>query len=479
MEKAFKSWSDFWDKEAKQLCFLPGPLVGAAPVSVYCLQPRAQERLVFLNSKGSVADPQYVSVGSSARKLIYDSDATAPWKSILLTVEQGAVDEYLKVSETTRKSIMAAEILRYGADPFDNKGYHTKLGTQFRIQSIIPSPLYHDIKHWWTSLPRLGIALTLKDLLSVSEPTSLPPDKSLTSDSLLLICAVSAGNRILGERLQMIFTNSFFRVYRDSSIISPELEAARIIATRGVNETDRENWDKSLFLITNLVLAHHLFFPHAPEALNIFQLLGKDPNSEVLVPHGWDAFSFKETPGTLEYHIDRLVNDLMYLVRAINRWEHPSNPKVTKKISDSEFEKVVLELTRVALSLLCGRVSIVEEKYAAYAAITPPEAILNICKVTLPAFDKGQISHLRLKRTPKSLEAYSNYIKYLCPVSPTRPIGSKVRVGRNAKKQDEFNSIKHHEIEFSSDQVRLSEKRKLEWMGKYVRARLELELTKS
>lgn len=475
MDRSFRSWNDFWDREAKQLYDLPSPLVGAAPVSVYCLQPRPQERLVFLNKTGSAADPQFIPVGPTTRDLVYDDAAAAPWKSVLSEVRQGPIDEYLKIPDLTRRKIMDAEVDRYGPTYFNTEHYHPALGTQFRIQAVIPSPLYHDQKHWWARLPRLGIALTFDDLLGASEPLGPREEQTLTSDSLLLICAISAGNRILSKRLRMIFTNSFARVYGDDKVKNPEQDIAKQIATRGVHETDQDNWDKSLFLIANLILGHHLFFPHAPEALMIFRLLGKDPSSEVLVPHAWDAVEFGGRPGSLEDHIDRLVIDLKFLIRAMIRWAHPSDPEAISRISDADFKRVVLELTKVVLALLCGTPAIVEGQYA---AIIPPDALLETCKVTLPAFEKGQISHLRQKRTPRTLEVYSDYLRCLSPIVPAKPRGGKKKSKKAEEDQDWFNSIKHHEIEFSGDQPRPLGKRKLEWMGKYVRARLELELKK-
>jgi hypothetical protein len=154
--------------------------------------------------------------------------------------------------------------------------------------------------------------------------------------------------------------------------------------------------DQRLYLVTKLLLGHHLFFPHSPEALTAITLLGKDPNRDILIPHGWEPFARYQSNSTcIEQCIKNLVSDLALLVKAFVRWDRPES---LERVSERDLEKEIRRLIREALALLCG-----DLKWA----------------------DNGELSRLR---------CYSSLATFFCPhFRKRRPVGRSTGRGLTFK----------------------------------------------
>jgi len=460
MSSLIQSWDDFWDHEARELCnILPPALVGGAPVSVLLFQPSQAERLVYLNRRDEKPDPIPLPFGPNAKRLFFDLDPQANWHSKTLNVEPAAIEDFLAAPLDVRERFYAAETnSRYTKDRFDSVGLHLKLQESYRIQATFPSPLYHHRGSWWKRLPRLGICYTVAEELGKADD-SLSAHGPETSDRLLLICGISAGNRILGKRLRLIFGNTF-QWPRNAEPFSAE-NVAKLLCTKNRHNSDQYERDQQLYLIAKLTIAHHILFPQNAAALRVVKLLGVDHNDAFLVPNGWQAVNVPDRVGdNLELWFGHLVNDLMFLIHALVRWEHPED--IQQRLSENILEENIRQLALDVLTLLCGVPDehvhyeyIDKDGRHSYLTVMPPARLLSIGNVTIPGSREVTIkTALKDQR-----EWHEFFLHSLCPL-------------KNKTELKGLNAVQPGEIEFCGGNVKVVSKTcRAAWAGAYLRAR--------
>jgi hypothetical protein len=456
-----QKWEDFWNLEAVELCnTLPRALVGGVPVSVLVFQPGDPGRFVYLNVRGEAPDPIFLPLGPNSTGLFYDPDPESSWRSRSLRVDPDSVKEFLDAPIQERKKFYSVEILKYGKDRYDENVFHLKFGQPYRIKLACPSPLYHQRGNWWRRLPKLGICYTVANKLASADDT-LTDHSQETGDRLLMICSIAAGNRMLGKRLRLLFNNSFqWPTGRTSEPFSAE-NVANQLCTKHQHKGNQHAWDQQLYLIAKLTIAHHLFFPADPAALQLVELLGLDANQELLIPHGWEVENRIVKNGrSFEVCFQNLVTDLMFLIHALVRWEHPDD--VQQRLQEEAVEERVKHLTLSVLSLICGRIDeqnsyehIENQRLRKYLSVQPPTKLMSLGKVTVPGLRDGTISTL-LKDTKKW---HKFHFHSLCPIA-----------GESNLK--DLNAVQPREIEFSGSAVRVSANTvHAPWAVAYLRAR--------
>jgi hypothetical protein len=472
------SWDDLWDREAKELCErLPLPLVRSAPVAVLCYQPAKEERLVYLNSVGSTPDPIPLSVGENARKMFFNSSPTAPWRAEEITMTQRSATLYKKTSIDIRKRVYDAELLRYGNNAsklYQQGQYHYKVGLSYKLQSVFPSPLYHEHEYWWRRLPRLGICYTLDDSLGKLEDsrTGLETKDRIgrgATDPLLLICGVAAGNRILAKRLSLLLNG-----YRRWSKDDPEEEfpgqrIARLLCADGIKPSDIDRWDEAVYIVSRLVIAHHMFFPQIPVALQIFEKLKVEPNS-ILAASNWPPVS--SLPATesdnLEVLVDFLVSDILFLLHALLRWEHPD--RAQERSDKGDLRTTLKELIKISLTLLGG---MPETLFDEYGTIVPPRGLASLGTFSLPLYERTQLDGRRSIISDSGTN-FSRLVKQICPVLDSE---EATRDFHRQNTKGPYGSKYAYRAEFRSDgrvekkSLADREKRNSKWVGEFIRVR--------
>ena len=472
MHSAINSWQELWDKEVTDLCeTLPSLLVGGAPISISCYQPSQPERLVYLGRTESGPDPISMSVGENARQIFFDPLLTAPWYAQHFTMTEEMASAYMKTDKELRKRVYLAEMKRYGnseSSLFDADNYHYRVGVKYAIQPVLASPLYHEHDYWWARLPRLGICWTVGDRLGLIDDG--PPSNSLgnqahrsPTEQLLLICGNGAGNRILAHRLNILLSGYYRWVGEKSEDDVSGQKVARSLCAEDVRPTEFDRWDRSIYLISRLLIAHHMFFPQSPVALKVVKQLGADPNDNFLLPHGWLRYGGAIDVGNAEIsqNFGFLVNDLMFLLNSLVRWEHPST--TGGQGMNKEMKSTVEKLTRVSLALLCGNPVMKTIRGTMYGTIEPPQGLDALGNFSLPLYEADQLTsfHGKWVKQPH----YRTQVMQTCPViNEGEPpelyvIQHKAEMTFNAGKSPRMNSF------------RLGEEHKLEWISKYVRAR--------
>src|ERR1035441_282838 len=246
-----KSWEEFWNLEASLLSrSMPSPLTGGAPISVLCLQPAQSKRMAYMARAAKVEDLIFLPFGPNSEKQLYKRDGSGLWDSQLITHKASTIAKYLQLDESIRKRLYEIESPIYGKELYNHVGFHLLPGKKYRLQTVVPSPLFHSLKKWWIRLPRLGLAYTVSERLGAfSLPHSSRRDNA--AEKLLLIAATSAGNRILSTRLKLVFANRYrspdeIRLIRNKKIDPDEIlerKVAQDLCIHGVHPTSEVSWD--------------------------------------------------------------------------------------------------------------------------------------------------------------------------------------------------------------------------------------------
>lgn len=467
MPKPIHSWKELWEREATELCqSLPGPLVGGAPIGISCYQPSDPEKLVYLGRKNSMPDPISMSVGVNARRIFFNAGLTAPWHAQRFTMTEGLAEEYRKTDKELRRRIYLAEDDRYrktGEPLFDTENYHYRIGLEYLLQPVLASPLYHEHDYWWARLPRLGICWTIGDGLgAIGDGNSAEGrEHKSPTEQLLLICGIGAGNRILAKRLNLLLSGYYRWAGEGAEDEYPEVGIARVLCTEKLNSTDYERWDRSVYLIVRLLIAHHMFFPQSPVALRTAAQLGVEPNEQMLVPYGWPRchIDTESAAAGISQNLEYLVNDLMYLVSSLVRWEHPGETR--RRTAAKDFKSTVEELTKVALALLCGS----PVTGGKYAFIEPPTKLVEMGGFSIPLYEEGQI--VADETAAAKLSASRTRIMQITPIVAKADPPSPPLYGIKHKAEVIFNS----QASPSLTRSRPRDESRFEWISKFVRAR--------
>jgi hypothetical protein len=434
-----KDWNEFWSRETAFLTDgLRWPLIGGAPISVLTYQSGPEERLVYLQ-EGQTKN--LLQVDSFSRDFIYGGTLESTWNSLSSHVSHTQIDEFMANAPDVRQRVYDAENDRYPNYPYSSKDGFLKENTEYRLQLLFPAPVYHSAKEWWKRLPRLGYCYTVEDQLSGPHA----PGDSLSrypTDRMLMIMAVSVANRLLDKRLRLVFNNSYCWSDDGSSKADyVEAKTPAIICGLAKKKLD----DRAIFFVAKLIFAHHLFFPHSPEALRIFQLITNNKCDEVLTMHGWPKTLRTIAPTTnLRESIDNLVADLHHLTHALGRWTGPVNATAQNK----ECGEAFLEHVRLVLALLCG-----EPQWNANSEvfmIVPPPPIQDLGPINMPVFSKRQL--VKENGEPRF------YLKTLCPIGNDHP-------------QPSWNTTSMDGMMFPADDGSSEDEHKLEWTSKYIYSR--------
>ena len=448
-----------WEREAKHLCeHLRWPFTGGAPISIFCFQPIPEERFVYLQSKEqshSEADrqslskrpPLYLHADKLSKELLCDEHPQLPWSSIVRCVDKEQIVDYLKNDLAIRKQFCSADKKRYANELFDGRTYFLKEGTEYRLQLLFPSPVFHHASAWWKRLPRLGICYTIDDRLgkphACNEKHVIDP-----TDHMLAIMAVSAGNRILAKRLRSMFNNSYAWAEDEKTADEYfiELDVARRLCTEEIRPSD----DKGIFFVAKLLLAHHLFFPHSPEALRVIQLLSENTCNDVLEMHGWPKMKEAIPPSpNLKESIENLTMDLALLTHALVRWTDPGGKADPDKKVD--FTETLSNQICFVLALLCGKPIWITKGRSKHFAISPPALLQQYEPIEMPVYKDSQIA------TKTSGES-SYYLKMLSPIESEAGLPS-------------WNRTTLKMIKFPSHMGLLDKKHSSEWVSNYIFSR--------
>jgi hypothetical protein len=376
---------------------LPPPLSGGAPVSALLFQPtEAGGRLVYLDRDKNAGpeNPIHLDPGQVSEKFFFKVDDKNPWSTEDAFAEQAVLDEYCNrnVAEM-RLRLAKQDKLRYQLIQYDKDGI-VPVGTRYRMHYIVPPPVYHQSIRWWNRLPRLGQIYSLGD--------------QLEHDNLLLICGMSIGIRALAIRLNLLLDHEN-KVRQTAFQIAGSLASARQVEP-----------DEFHYLLANMLMAHHWFYPYDPLALKIFALLGSDPD-RVLNMHGWPSSGLRnfETNSPLDTLLDQLAQDLLFLIYACTIWSAPGDSQ--RKDSAELYKEVKMGL-RTVLALICGtpryaKVSPMNLKYLDYSAeyicIQPPVALQadKSNSPELPLFSREQL----LTKDQNVSQIAQAYLQTLCP----------------------------------------------------------------
>ena len=435
-----KDWHEFWSRETAFLSEgLRWPLIGGAPVSVLSYQPGPEERLVYLQ-EGQTNN--FLHVDSLSRDILYSASPQSTWNSVIRRVTDVQIREFMVNGPDVRKRVFDAENERYAHYPYSSRDGFLKRNTEYRLQLLFSAPVYLSKKDWWKRLPRLGYCYTVGDQLgNPHAPAEALP--TYPTDRMLMIMAVSVANRLLDKRLRLVFNNSY-RWSDDGSSKTDyvEVKTPQIICCLSKKRLD----DRSIFFIAKLILAHHLFFPHSPEALRIFQLLSNDRCDDILTMHGWPRTLRPILPTTnLRESIDNLVADLHYLTHALGRWSGPFDATVGNRECGEAFPEHV----RLVLALLCG-----DPKWDASSEafmIVPPSPIQDLSPINMPVFSKRQL-------VKKGNGQPSFYLETLCPI-------------RNDYPRPKWNTTTMDGMIFPAGDGFKEDEHKLEWTSKYIYSR--------
>lgn len=457
------SWGVFWEQEANDLCErLPSLLVGGAPVTVLCYQPAKAERMVYLNRVKGGPSPIYFGVGQHARSLFFDPSLSAVWRTRYLEWSDRDVIRYIdETDEKIREDIWFAETDRYPKEWFDAKGHHYLAKRDYRLHAVFPSPLYHERDFWWRRLPRLGVCYTLSDQLG-NVPDLIAEDRAKAAESLLHIYGIGSGNRILGKRLRLALSGYYKWSGDERSTPQPEQRIARLIVTTGISPSDSKTWDQALYLVARLILAHHIFFPQSPVGLQLFQVFDLDPNVDILQPHGWEATTLIPVAtaapdgNRAPQLFQNLVHDLIFLIHALVRWEDPE--QVSHRITGSELESTLGQLTRIALILLSGEpAKLLDDR----VTLTGHDELQRLGAAPIPVYDAKQFKAIL---SSPSRDGYAGFMAHLSPIGQSRndrlfngiQHGAVVQM-EPGQRRGRIDNIVHHTTH--------------EWVSKYMRAR--------
>jgi hypothetical protein len=192
------SLQGFWDNEAETVwSVLPPDLLQSVPVSLVLYQPGHEGgEAVYLARDQVIRFP----AGSHLQNAVLPGSDHA-WKSRKVIVPESGVKDYRSlVPHNLRHQIMEADRQRYRDDEY----FYTidpsiRENVELRSQTVVPSPLWHGARHWWTRLPRLGMAYAIhKALLDFVE------QDGEAAERVLFVSAMMLGNRALKTRLDQL-----------------------------------------------------------------------------------------------------------------------------------------------------------------------------------------------------------------------------------------------------------------------------------
>ncbi|HEY1903071.1 MAG TPA: hypothetical protein VGG56_11595 [Terracidiphilus sp.] len=420
-----KSWEIFWDRDAHhiQRCLNP-ELLGVAPLTILCYQP-VKERLVYLKTDAHIPDAALESGESSdpilgfsptqsSLDFLRDQKSSSPWLSDIKTIEEAPLIDYPAINDPDqRRSILNAERDRYGKQyPYETRTSALKLDGEYRRQLVVPSPTYHD-SGWWNQVARFGIAYTIKDMLA--NRANVEKDEfSRVADSMLFVMAAFAANRILARRLRLVFNNSYperkpskstgFKKSKRSPFFEDNVARQLWLGEMGV-------CDESIFFVCKLILAHHLFFPHRPQALEIFESFSIHGSASVLEMHGWEIPQWKIVSCIdLKSAIDCLIVDIKFFISALIRWEDPTDPKTLG--AQEKLNETLETVVYLSLGQLAGKICDKDR----YVKIVPPDKLTQIRTIKVPAFGEGQIRQKLKMNKAKSDKAFSKVVYTVAPI---------------------------------------------------------------
>jgi hypothetical protein len=454
MSEPMYSWRAFWDREANELCkAMPYALVGGSAISTMTFQAVGKGRLIYLSrdeAGRNKAIPMEAEV--SASRIYADPNA-------LPLVERFSTKQAPLRARDCEDNVKLyqEETHRYGYtfhDPNTNLFFPM---VKYSLQAAYPSPIHHESREWWVRIPRLGMCYTVEHQLGHGEGSSVRRQHG-TSDLILLISAIHAGNRILSKRLALLFSNTYrWSKYRRTDKKHGQQIAENIALALCIHDPrvrSEVDDDQKLYFILKLVVSHHIFFPHSPEALTAFHLLGRKPNEEVLVPHGWEPVERWESGSTdIQDCLARLVKDLSLLVRAFIRWTHP---EAIDRVQDKDLEEEIRSLTIRALGILCGNFVWIED--GEWYAIQPPTTLRETGNFSLPAVERS-VAQPIIKQGRKGRRDFYRYMLQLSPLEMKTSGGH-------------YTTRKVADVEYS-ETISRRDGPLMHWLSRYLRARIE------
>jgi hypothetical protein len=369
-----KSLELLWKQEADAVRYaLPPDLLQSVPVSLVLYQPGHREgEAVYLAKDRIIRFP----AGNQLQSAVLPGSGHA-WKSRRVTVAAPHVKDYRSlVRKDLRKEIMEADRQRYIHDEdFDTDDPSISENAELVWQTVVPSPLWHGSGHWWTRLPRLGMAYAIhRDLLAFAG------NDEDAAEKVLFVSAMALGNRALNARLDKLILEGKVVPVKDS----PKL---RTIANTICLEQSFDP-DLALCLVMRLALSHHLFFPQSPRFLHILRVLEINPD-KILTLHGGPAVGQPSEDEDLDQkklteYCDELSSDLYFLIEAAVRWDargtrrhgthRPSGDYVRNRVRLLMYQAIGLLAGDVAGYKNCARV----EESPDIRVIEPPRALREI-----------------------------------------------------------------------------------------------------
>ena len=453
MTEPILSWNTFWDREAEELCHvMPYALVGGSAITTMSFQAFGEGRFAYLSrDEDGRCTPIYLWGEPFARCMFADAERLP--RTITFPMADAVATILDQDGRDALESMRREEVRRYGTMSGDSNIDQVLEEDRFSAQVAYPSPIHHESKKWWLRIPRLGVCYTVEN---ASWQAGGPDNDDLQriSDHILLISAVHAGNRIISRRLALLFSNSFrWGAYKAGDRIAETI--ARSVCFNEPHIRKLVDDDQKIYLVTKLLLGHHLFFPQSPEALTAMAILGKNPNLDVLVPHGWESVALCQSSSTLiEQCVKNLVLDLALLVKAFVRWDRPES---LERVSERDLEIEIRRLILMALALLCGNLEWIDN--GDYFAIVPPRKVLELGDVIMPALPKSPARSIIEGASKKGKLEYHRYLAQWSP--PDRPDSIKPYTTTMVLFKHTARSMDRKECPA------------MPWLNRYLRARIE------
>jgi hypothetical protein len=351
------------------------------------------------------------------------------------------------------ETLQREEERRYGAKIRDFDKDAIPESARFSAQVAYPSPIHHESRKWWLRIPRLGLCYTVNDALGHAGAPDID-EQHRNSDHILLISAIHAGNRMISRRLALLFANCFhWDCYKADDRIAETI--ARSLCFNEPHNRKLVDDDQKLYLVTKLLLGHHLFFPQSAETFAAITLLGKEPNEGVLLPHGWDAVTrWQSSSVGIGQCVDNLVLDLALLIKAFVRWDRPES---LERVPDRDLEKEIRRFTGMALSLLCGDIVWIDNNE--FYGVASPRSMVELGEVLLPALPKSAARSIIDSASKKGKREYDRYLTQWSMPD---------RRGSGGHYTTSMALFKH-----TLRGVEKRESPEMPWLNRYLRARIE------
>jgi hypothetical protein len=189
--------------------------------------------------------------------------------------------------------------------------------------------------------------------------------------------------------------------------------------------------------------------------LRLFRILSTASPAAILDLHGWENFDIDGADGEFQTLFHDLVTDVMFLIKALVRWESPAEHDTLDAAGSRSFSDTVKELIAVILAVTCGTPQFVALGRTEYRAIAPPRQLLELQAVTLPVLSDGQIRSALAKN---SIESLQGVLRHLSPVV--------------SKGEADINAVNYKCAKFSVGNIQKNVDVSLPWLSEYVRVRL-------